>query len=112
MTRWLPISSVEPVLRGLASVRAGYIALDTADFSALKARLEPLTAEDNSWRFAAREILAFAAWRAGDMAAATEYASQITDDAAAPREIGARVSILTKVIRGTQPSIADKGETN
>lgn len=105
-------SSVEAVLRGLAAVRAGYIALDTADLAALKARLEPLTDENNSWRFAAREILAFAAWSAGDMDAAIAYASQITDDAAAPREIGARVSILTKVIRGSQPSIADKGETN
>lgn len=104
-------SGLEQVLRGLAAVRAGYIALDTADFAALKTRLEPLTAEDNAWRFAAREILAFGAWKAGDMQAASDYASQITDDAAAPREIGARVSILTKVISGSQASLADKGET-
>ncbi|NBN64070.1 tetratricopeptide repeat protein [Microvirga tunisiensis] len=102
-------SSADPLLRGLAAIRAGYIALDSADYATVAGRLQPLAANDNPWRFAAREILAFSAWKQGDLTAAQSWVDQIAGDAAAPRDIAGRVGLLNDLIRaatGKAPAAA------
>ena len=59
------------VIRDLAAVRAGYLLVDTAPYSELLSRLEPLTAPDRTFRYSAQEILALSAWKARDMTART-----------------------------------------
>lgn len=87
-------SSLGPVLQDLAQVRAGLLLVDTAALPELTTRLEPLTARDRAFRHTAREILALAAHRAGDRAAARRWFDMITTDAETPEAMRARVDVL------------------
>src|SRR5262249_16161043 len=58
------------VVQDLAAVRASFLMVDSAPYSEILHRLEPLTAPDRAFRHSAREILALSAWKVGDVAAA------------------------------------------
>ena len=72
------------VIQDLATVRAGYLLIDTAPYTELLARLEPLTANDRTFRHTAREILALSAWKTGDITAARKWTDMIMADPQTP----------------------------
>jgi hypothetical protein len=67
---------------------------DTGDAAALSARLTPLLAPANPWRFQARELAGLLAARTGDRAKAQGYFQQLADDAQAPAGVRARAADL------------------
>lgn len=81
-------------LRDLAALRAAMLLADTAPFPELSRRLEPLTGADAPFRHSARELLAFAAWKAGDMAAVKKWTQLIRDDPETPASLRERVEVL------------------
>jgi hypothetical protein len=87
--------SVGQVLQDLAALRAGTIVADGGDFAKTRQLLEPLTGADRSFRHSARELLALAAWRAGDAAAAKRWTEMIAADQSTPSSIRSRVEMLT-----------------
>jgi hypothetical protein len=87
-------------LRDLAALRAGFLLLDGAPLDEMQRRLEPLTGPKNTFRHSARELLALAAWRAGDMAAARRWSQLIMTDAETPVSVRARIEMLM-VLLGT-----------
>ncbi|WP_417668012.1 tetratricopeptide repeat protein [Roseibium sp.] len=91
-------SGVDAGLRDAASLRAAYIAVDTEDYAAVADRVEGLTGDDGAFRASAREILAVAAWKAGDVDTARSWISALQDDPATPTDVAQRISILTQVI--------------
>lgn len=91
-------SSVDSTLRDIASLRAAYVAVDTEDYAAVADRVEGLTGEDGPFRAAAREILAVAAWKAGDVETARSWIAALDDDPATPTDVARRVGILSQVI--------------
>ena len=86
------------VIQDLAAVRAGFLLVDTAPFSEIRTRLEPLTAPDRAFRHSAREILALSAWKAGDMAAARQWADMIITDPQTPSGTRSRAEVLNELI--------------
>jgi hypothetical protein len=86
------------VVQDLAAVRAGYLLVDTAPYSDLRARLEPLTAADRPFRHSAREILALSAWKSGDMAAARQWTDAIMTDPQSPSGTRSRAEVLSELI--------------
>jgi hypothetical protein len=97
-------SSLGRPLQDLAAIRAGLLLVDTASLADLNARLEPLTTPDRTFRHTARELLALAAWRTGDTAAAKRWFDMITTDADTPAGTRARIDVLI-ALAGTR----DKG---
>jgi hypothetical protein len=85
---------VGPSLQDLARVRAGLALLDTASFDEMRTRLEPLTAPGRPFRHTARELLAMAAWRAGDVASARRWAEMVATDPESPAGTRERVQML------------------
>ena len=85
---------LDSTLRDLATVRGAMIMVDTAPLNELTARLEPLTSADRPFRHSARELLALAAWRAGDEAAAKRWFDLIATDAETPAGTRARMDVL------------------
>lgn len=85
-------SSVDKVYRDMATIRAAYLTVDSADPVALDKSLEPLAAESSSWRHSAREIQALTALRRGDEARAADLFAKIAEDAAAPQGLRARAA--------------------
>lgn len=87
-------SGAPRAMRELAQVRAALLLLDSAPYETMRTRLEPLTGADGVFRHSARELLALSAWRAGNAAAAKQWADAIMNDAATPPGLRARTQML------------------
>ena len=87
-------SSLVPDMRDLAALWAGVLLIDSGTFADARQRLEPLAAADHTFRHTARELLALAAWRAGDAASAKRWIEAIDGDAATPPDERSRMEML------------------
>ena len=89
-------SGAERAFRDLALLLGASHRVDKEDAARLAQRLQPLLADDNPWRFSARELAAVAALHGGDTAEARSNLARLSDDAAAPVGIRARATELLK----------------
>ena len=87
-------SSLGRDLQDLAALRAGTILVDTAPYSEIVQRLEPLTAPDRTFRHSARSMLALAAWRAKDTAAMRKWSDMILADGETPSGTRGQIQML------------------
>ena len=85
-------------LRDIAALRAGTLLIDAGNAAEARARLEPLSGADNTFRHTARELLAFAAWHTGDIAAAKRWIQMIDSDPATPPDERSRMEMLTALM--------------
>ena len=85
-------------LRDLAALRAAFLLVDSTPLDEMQRRLEPLTGPKNTFRHSARELLALAAWRAGDAAAARRWSELIMTDAETPPSVRARIEMLMALV--------------
>jgi hypothetical protein len=90
--------SVGQVIQDLAAVRAGLLLVDTASYSEMRQRLEPLSTSDRDFRHSARELLALSAWKSGDLTAARKWTAMIMSDPGTPAGIRTRAEILGELI--------------
>jgi hypothetical protein len=90
--------SAGQVLQDLAALRAGAILADGGDVAQARALLEPLTGADRTFRHSARELLALAAWHAGDVAAAKRWTEMMTADTLTPSSTRTRVEMLNALL--------------
>ena len=97
-------SAIPAVLRNLAGLHAGALMVDKGSFADVRTRLEPLTGSDQIFHHTARELLALAAWRAGDTTAARQWIDMITADPDTPADERSRVQMLDALMAS-----ADKG---
>ncbi len=86
------------IIQDLAAVRAGFLLVDTAPYSEMRERLEPLTAADRTFRHSARELLALSAWKSGDMTAARQWTDMIITDPQSPEGTRSRAEVLSELI--------------
>jgi hypothetical protein len=87
-------SSAGRVFQELAGIRAAMLLVDTASLSEMTRRLEPLAQPDGAFRHSARELLALAAFKAGDKAAAKKWFDMIASDAETPQSLRGRIDVL------------------
>jgi hypothetical protein len=87
-------TSIPAALRDLASLRGGALMIDNGSYADARQRLEPLTASDRTFHHTARELLAVAAWRAGDAAAARRWIEMINADPETPPDARGRAQML------------------
>lgn len=93
-------TSVDPLLRDLARVRAALCLVDTASLDDLKTRIGALAEAGKPWRANAREILGLAAFRAGDLKLASDYFGKIALDSESPEPLRQRAQIMMGLVRG------------
>ena len=91
-----------PLLADIARVRAAYLALDVEDRAAVEARVTPMVLAGKPFRHSAREILALAAWKAGDVAATAKWIDAVEADPESPRDLRDRVAVLSALVQSTQ----------
>jgi hypothetical protein len=91
----------DPILRDLGLLLAAQRELDTADPGELTARLQPLAAADSPWRHRARELLALAAIRAGELDRAKELLAALSREAGVPPTQQRRAEELLQAIGGS-----------
>jgi hypothetical protein len=92
------------VLQDLAALRAGALLIDADALQEAQQRLEPLAANDRTFRHTAREFLVLAAWRAGDTAAAKRWFDMVMTDAQTPAGTRSRVEMLMALGAGASKS--------
>jgi hypothetical protein len=93
-------ASVDAVYRDLAALTAALHELAAGDAKTIIAEIAPLTADDNPWRWTAREVTALADLKAGDTAKAREIYQQLADDLAAPQALRARAAEMAAALGG------------
>ena len=86
--------SLGGVLQDLAALRAATLLVDTAPYSEIARRLEPLTASDRAFRHSARSMLALSAWRAKDETAMRKWSDMILADAETPSGTRGQIQML------------------
>jgi hypothetical protein len=91
-------NSVGRVLQDLAALRAGALLIDQGTPAEAAKRLEPLAAPDRPFRHSARELLALAAWRAGNAAEAKRWFDMIVTDPQTPPATRSRVEMLMALL--------------
>jgi hypothetical protein len=87
-------SSTGQPLKDLAAVRAAMLLLDSAPLAEITRRLEPIAAAGAPFRHSARELLAFASWKAGDTAGMRKWTTLIRGDQETPAALRQRVEVL------------------
>jgi hypothetical protein len=87
-----------PVMQDLAAVRAALLLVDTASYDDLRARLEPVTAPDRTFRHSARSLLALSAWRNGNESEARRFAEMIIGDPDTPAALRSRTDLLLALL--------------
>ncbi len=90
-------SRLPALARDMARLRAGLMVLDTSDLAAVKQRVGDLAAGTGPLRNPAREVLALAQMKAGDLAAANKTATEITEDAEATGGIRSRAELIRRL---------------
>jgi len=91
-------TGVGQVIQDLAALRAGSLLADGASYGDMRARLEPLTGSERTFRHSARELLALSAWREGDMGAARQWTDMIMTDPQTPPGTRSRAEVLSELI--------------
>ena len=91
-------SSISRELQDLAGMRAGVLLMDAGLYREARTRLEPLSADQRPYRHLARELLALAAWRAGDVPNARRWYDLIATDQLTPPATRNRVEMLMALV--------------
>jgi hypothetical protein len=91
-------SSTSQPLKDFAAVRAAMLLVDSAPLADISRRLEPIAVAGAPFRNSARELLAFASWKAGDKAATLKWAKLIREDQEAPSSLRQRVELLIALV--------------
>jgi hypothetical protein len=91
--------SVDPLYAKLADLYYVMATLETGEPDVLAARLEPLLAADNPWRFSARELTALVALRKGETEKARASYTALADDPKTPSGARARAAEMLRALK-------------
>ncbi len=99
-------TSVERLMRELASVRGAALVVDTADLAEMQKRLAPALADGSAFRHSAMELLALAQIRAGNQGEAQKLFLLLAFDPETPPGLGNRAQRLQAALFNNAPAPA------
>lgn len=85
-------------LKAIARLRAGAILVDEGSVTEVQARVGPLSGPGAPYRASAREYLALAHYKAGDLEQAAKLFNEIRTDSGTPRAMSQRVLLMLELI--------------
>lgn len=94
----------DALLGGLARYKAALLVADTASLDEMKSRLAAITADDSPWRYNARELLAYAQFRAKDYEGARTELERLLSDLLLPNGVRNRAQRLLAQIGKLAPA--------
>lgn len=93
-------SGADRSLRDVATIKAAALQAEVLTLDEMRKKLARLTAPEEAMRFSAGELLAYVAYRTGDLTAAQGYLTALRDDAEIPANARQRVSDMLAFIAG------------
>ncbi len=94
--------TVDSSQQDFARVRAAALMIDTADFTEIQNRLNDLNSIDGAWRHSARELIGYAAFKAGKLDEAEKQFNLVIADAGTPQGLRRRAEIMMSLIVAAQ----------
>ena len=91
-------SATESNLQSFARLRAGLLLVDTGTVTEVEARVGPLSGPGHPYRATAREALALAYYKAGDLDKSAGFFDQIIADEGAPGALKQRSRLMRELI--------------
>ncbi len=97
-------ASSDPIISSTARLRLAWTLADASPKPEIVTLLEPLTAADNPWRFAAQEVLAYVDLKGGARDTALAEYQKLSQDAAAPANLRQRAAGLSEFLKANPPN--------
>ena len=101
-------TSVETLMRELASIRGAALSVDTADIAEMQKRLAPALVDGSAFRHSANELLALAHMRAGNHAEAQKLFLLLSFDPETPPGMRNRAQRLQATLFNNAPAAPEK----
>lgn len=91
---------IEPLWRDLAALLALMVRMDIPDVKVeeLLSQVEPLTSDQNAWRYFAREMKGILLYQKGDKAHSTEIFARLVQDNQTPSGISLRSRLMVQIV--------------
>lgn len=86
--------SADDLLKSFAQLQAASLRMADADFTEIQNRLKPLAEDGGAFKISAREMLGFAAYKAGNLVEARKYFEPLLIDPNASRQIQERIKVV------------------
>ncbi len=103
--------SANELFADLAQIKAAWLLVETASADDIQTRMAPLATDTNTWRHTAKELIAYAAYRSGDLDTARTSYLELFIDQSAPQTTRARAQQLLQLIGAPEPpAITDETE--
>ena len=90
--------SADPMLSDFARLQTAMLTIDTASWTDMKNRLNPLMDDKNAWRHEAREVLGLTARKSGENAEARKLFEQLIGDNTTPQSISERAKMVMAIL--------------
>jgi hypothetical protein len=91
-------SGIDPLLADFAQLQAAVLRADDATWTEMQNRLTSLVADNNAWRFSARELLGLAAQKAGRLDEARNEYQRLLSDPGTPPSIAERARMMLAML--------------
>ncbi|WP_449220097.1 tetratricopeptide repeat protein [Tistrella mobilis] len=89
---------LDPAIKVTATLKAASLAIRTETPDQIRARVSGLIDSEENWRPLAEELVALAAFKAGDTQRAGEIFARLADDADAPQDLRGRAASYARVL--------------
>jgi hypothetical protein len=99
-------ASTDSILKGLATIQAATLRLETADYAEMERRLKGLIDQGSPWRYSARELLGLSAYRLKNMPEAEKQFSELLADQGTPANLRERADMMLAVIVGAPQALS------
>jgi hypothetical protein len=87
-------SGADELLKSFATLQAASLRMGEADFTEIENRLTPLSGDSSPFKISARELMGFAAYKAGKLDVARKYLEPLLIDPKATASIQDRVKVV------------------
>jgi len=98
------VASSDPIISSTARLRLAWALADASAKPEIVTLLEPLTAADNPWRFAAQEVLAYMDLKGGTRNAALAAYEKLSQDTGAPANLRQRAAGISEFLKANPPN--------
>ncbi len=95
-------AAADTILRDYARLQSAALKLDTADFTEMQNRLNPLLGDSNAWRHSARELMGLSAYRTGHLDEARQTFLGLAADQKTPASMRERVNLVMGLITASE----------
>ncbi len=99
-------ADTDRILKGLATIQAATLRLDTADYAEMERRLKGLIDQGSPWRYSAQELLGLSAYRLNNMLESEKQFSALLADQGTPSNLRERADMMLALIAGAPQALS------